>query len=202
MIFKGVSMVFFNFRSRLWSLFVVFQSTWSFYCLTSMFNFNAICRGRTLCGGHCLPSEVDFDRYLSWPDMVCFFMFFFRSRLWSLFVVFQSNWVLYCLPSMLDFDVISCGWTSSASLCFPSEVDFECYLSWPDMVCFFMFFFRSRLWSLFVVFQSNWVCYCLSSLHFTPVLCFSLMLDFDAICRVWSYFWRYNLYFLIFFLWF
>ena len=129
MIFKGVSMVFFNFRSRLWSLFVVFQSIWLFYCLPSMFDSDAICRGRTSFRGDCLPSEVDFDRYLSWPDMVCFFMIFFRSRLWSLFVVFQSNWVLYCLPSMLDFDASSRGWTSSASLCFPLEVDFECYLS-------------------------------------------------------------------------
>ena len=124
-------------------------------------------------GGHCLPSEVDFDRYLSWPDMVCFFMLFFRSRLWSLFVVFQSNWVLYCLPSMLDFDASSRGWTSSASSCFPSEVDFECYLSWPDMVCFLMFFFRNRLWSLFVVFQSI--------LKSTVILLFA----FDA------WFWRY-----------
>ena len=98
MIFKGVSRVFFNFQKSFSSVFVMFQSTWSFYCLTSMFNFNAICRGRTLCGGHCLPSEVDFDRYLSWPDIVCFFMLFFRSRLWSLFVVFQSNWLCYCLP--------------------------------------------------------------------------------------------------------
>ena len=49
-------------------------------------------------------------------------------------MVFQSNWVLYCLPSMLDFDVISCGGTSSASLCFPLEVDFECYFSCLELL--------------------------------------------------------------------
>ena len=145
MIFKGVSMVFFNFRSRLWSLFVVFQSIWLFYCLPSMFDSDAICRGRTSFRGDCLPSEVDFDRYLSWPDMVCFFMLFFRSRLWSLFVVFQSNWVLYCLPSMLDFDASSRGWTSSASLCFPLEVDFECYLSCLVLLLEVIFYFWSYL---------------------------------------------------------
>ena len=145
MIFKGVSRVFFNFRSRLWSLFVVFQSIWLFYCLPSMFDSDAICRGRTSFRGDCLPSEVDFDRYLSWPDMVCFFMFFFRSRLWSLFVVFQSNWVLYCLPSMLVFDASSRGWTSSASLCFPLEVDFECYLSCLVPLLEVIFYFWSYL---------------------------------------------------------
>ena len=151
MIFKGVSMVFFNFRSRLWSLFVVFQSIWLFYCLPSMFDSDAICRGRTSFRGDCLPSEVDFDRYLSWPDMVCFFMFFFRSRLWSLFVVFQSNWVLYCLPSMLDFDSISPGWTTSASLCFPLEVDFECYLSCLVLLLEVIFYFWSYLSRFFEV---------------------------------------------------
>ena len=114
MIFKGVSMVFFNFRSRLWSLFVVFQSIWLFYCLPSMFDSDAICRGRTSFRGDCLPSEVDFDRYLSWPDMVCFFKLFFKSRLWSLFVVFQSNWVCYCycLPDLTPvlFKIIAFRW--------------------------------------------------------------------------------------------
>ena len=100
-----------TFRSRLWTLFVVFQSTWPFYCLSSMFDFDAICRGRTSFGGHCLPSEVDFERYLSWPDIVCFFMLFFRSRLWTLFVVVRGTFESYCLPS---------------------KVDFERYLSWPD----------------------------------------------------------------------
>ena len=58
------------FRSRLWTLFVVFQSTWPFYCLPSMLDFDAICRGRTSFGGHCLPSEVDFERYLSWLELL------------------------------------------------------------------------------------------------------------------------------------
>ena len=127
-------MYFLTYRSRLWTLFVVFQSTWPFYCLSSMFDFDAICRGRTSFGGHCLPSEVDFERYLSWPDIVCFFMLFFRSRLWTLFVVFQSTWPFYCLPSMLDFDAICRGRTSSVSSCFPSEVDFERYLSCLELL--------------------------------------------------------------------
>ena len=60
------------FRSRLWTLFVVIARTWPFYCLPSMLDFDAICRGRTSFGGHCLPSELHFECYLSWPDNLRF----------------------------------------------------------------------------------------------------------------------------------
>ena len=43
MIFKGVSRVFFNFRNEVLTVYVVFQSTWLFYCLPSMLVFDAIC---------------------------------------------------------------------------------------------------------------------------------------------------------------
>ena len=44
-----------------------------------MFDSDAICRGRTSFRGDCLPSEVDFDRYLSWPDMVLFLYDFLQK---------------------------------------------------------------------------------------------------------------------------
>ena len=46
-------------------LFVVFQSTWSFYCLHSMLDFDAICRGRT----DFWRSLLFFDAWFwcSWP---------------------------------------------------------------------------------------------------------------------------------------
>ena len=79
------------FRSRLWTLFVVFQSTWPFYCLPSMLDFDAICRGRKHFWKSLLFFDAWFWRYLSWLDIVCFFMLSFRSRLWMLFVVFGAT---------------------------------------------------------------------------------------------------------------
>ena len=90
------------------TLFVVFQSTWSFYCLPSMLDFDAICRGRTRFSRSLLFFDAWSWRYLSWPDIFWRSLLAFRSWLWTLFVVFQSTWPFYCLPSMLDFDAI-CG---------------------------------------------------------------------------------------------
>ena len=74
---------------------------------------------------------------------------------------------------MLDSDAICRGRTSSASLCFPSEVDFECYLSWPDILLEVIAFLRCLILMLFVVAGSTFESYCLPS-----------MLNFDAICGV------------------
>ena len=85
--------------------------------------------------GQCVPSEVDFERYLSWPDIVCFFMLFFRSRLWTLFVVDPCTFGVHCLLSEVGFCYcFTFRRTSTVSSCFPSEVDFERYLSRPELL--------------------------------------------------------------------
>ena len=99
-----------------------------------MFDFAAICRGRTSFGSHCLPSDVHFECYLSWPDHLGFLKFLLRSPFWMLFVVFRNILKFYCLPSMLVFDAICRGRTWSVFSCFPSEDHFECYLSWPEVL--------------------------------------------------------------------
>ena len=123
--------------------------------------------------GQCVPSEVDFERYLSWPDIVCFFMLFFRSRLWMLFVVAGGTLGSHCLPSMLDFDAI-CGVPKHlAILLFVFDAWFWCYLSWPDILLEVKAFLRCLILTLFVV-----------DGHTFGGYSFSLMLDFDAICGV------------------
>ena len=82
-----------------------FQSTWPFYCLHWMFDFAAICRGRTSFGGHRLLSKTHFECYLSWPEVLLKVIDCLRCLILMLFVVFQSIW----LPSMLDLDAICRG---------------------------------------------------------------------------------------------
>ena len=55
----------------------------------------------------------------------------------------------------------------------PSEVDFACYLSWPDTLLEGVAFFRCLILMLFVVAGGTFESHCLPS-----------MLDFDAICGV------------------
>ena len=55
-----------------------------------------------------LPSEVDFDRYLSWPDTLLEVIASLRCLILMLFVVAGGTFESHCLPSMLDFDAI-CG---------------------------------------------------------------------------------------------
>ena len=55
-----------------------------------------------------LPSEVDFDRYLSWPDTLLEVIAFLRCLTLTLFVVAGGTFGSHCSPSMLDFDAI-CG---------------------------------------------------------------------------------------------
>ena len=55
-----------------------------------------------------LPSEVDFERYLSWPDALLEVIAFLRCLILTLFVVAGGTFESHCLPSMLDFDAI-CG---------------------------------------------------------------------------------------------
>ena len=112
----------------------------NFECISSVFfnlqksTLNAICGVPEHWAILLFVFDVWFWRYLSWPDIFWRSLLAFRSRLWTLFVVFQSTWPFYCLPSMLDFDAICRGRTSSVSSCFPSEVDFERYLSCLELL--------------------------------------------------------------------
>ncbi len=62
--------------------YAVFQSTWLLYCLSSMFDLDAICRGRTSFGGHCFSSEVDFEwkKPVAGPPLLLY-VFFQKSTL-------------------------------------------------------------------------------------------------------------------------
>ena len=106
-------------------LYVVFQSTWPFYCLPSMLDFDAICRGRMY----------------FWRSVRAF-----RSWLWTLFVVAGHRLFFHVFFQKSTLNAICRGpmdfWSSllafrswllllfylSSWPCFPSEVDFECYL--------------------------------------------------------------------------
>ena len=55
-----------------------------------------------------LPSEVDFDCYLSWPDILLEVIAFLRCLILMVFVVAGGTFESHCLPSMLSFDAI-CG---------------------------------------------------------------------------------------------
>ena len=48
-------------------------------------------------------------RYLSWPEVLLKVIACLRCLILLLFVVFQSTWPFYCLPSMLDSDAICRG---------------------------------------------------------------------------------------------
>ena len=55
-----------------------------------------------------LHSEVDSERYLSWPDALVEVIAFLRCLILTLFVVAGGTFESHCLSSMLDSDAI-CG---------------------------------------------------------------------------------------------
>ena len=57
-------------RCLILMLYVVFQSTWSFYCLHSMLDSDAIHRGRTHFWRSLLFFDAWFWCYLSWPEQL------------------------------------------------------------------------------------------------------------------------------------
>ena len=119
-------------RCLILMLFVVAGSTFRSHCFSSMLDLDAICRGRTSFGGHCLPSQVDFERYLWCFRALGHFTVCLRCLTLMLFVVFQRTWLFYCLPSMLDFDAICRGRTGFWRSLLFFDAWFWCYLSWPD----------------------------------------------------------------------
>ena len=147
------------------------------HCFLSMLAFDAICRVWVHLAFIELPSEIEFECYLSWPDTFWRSLLALRSRLWMLFVVAGGTFENHCLSSMLDFDAI-CGVPEHlAILLFALDVCFWCYLSWPELLLKVIAFLRCLIWTLFVVAGQSW-----------GDDCFSSMLDLDGICRGRRYF--------------
>ena len=73
-----------------------------------MFDFAAICRGRTSFGGHRLLSKTHFEWYLSWPELLLKVIAFLRCLILTLFVVAGHTCGGSSFSLMLDFDGI-CG---------------------------------------------------------------------------------------------
>ena len=149
-----------------------------------MLDFDAICRVWADLALIELPSEVDFERYLSWPDALLEVIAFLRCLILTLFVVAGGTFESHCLSSMLDFDAI-CGVPAHlAILLFAFDAWFWRYLSWPEALLEVNAFLRCLILTLFVVAGHTFGGHCLSS-----------MLDFDAICRGRTHFWNSLFYF-------
>ena len=137
-----------------------------------MLDFDAICRGRTRFWKPLLVFDAWFWCYLSWPEALLDFIVCLRCLILMLFVVFQSTWLFYCLPSMLDFDAI-CGVPEHLTiLLFAFDAWSWWYLSWPEELLEVIAFLRCLILTLFVV-----------AGHTFGGHCFSSMLDLDAIWR-------------------
>ena len=147
------------------------------HCFLSMLAFDAICRVWVYWALTELPSEFEFECYLSWPDTFWRSLLALRSRLWMLFVVAGGTFGFYCFSSMLDFAGICRGRTRFWKPLLVFDAWFWCYLSWPEALLDFIVCLRCLVLMLFVVFQSTWPFYCL---HW--------MFVFDAICRGRNYF--------------
>ena len=74
-----------------------------------MLDFDAICRVLAHLALIELPSEVDFQWYLSWPEVLLQVIAFLRCLILMLFVVAGHSFDVHCLSSMLDSDGICRG---------------------------------------------------------------------------------------------
>ena len=122
------------FRSRFWPLFVVAGHTFGGHCFSWMLDFDAICRGRRYFCKSLLVFDAWFCRYMWCSRALGHFIVCIRCLILTLYVVFQSTWPFYCLLSKSTLNAICRGRTSSVSSCFPSEVDFERYLSCLELL--------------------------------------------------------------------
>ena len=84
------------------------RSTFASHCFAQKSTFNAICGVPEHLAILLFAFEFDFDRYLSWPDILLEVIAFLRCLILMLFVVAGGTFESHCLPSMLDFDAI-CG---------------------------------------------------------------------------------------------
>ena len=126
-----------------------------------MLDFDAICRGRTRFSRSLLFFDAWSWCYLSWPDIFWRSLLAFRSWLWPLFVVFQSTWPFYCLPSMLDFDAICRGRTYFWRSLLFFDVRLWRYMWCSRALGHFIVCLRCLILTLFVVagstFGSHWL---------------------------------------------
>ena len=138
-------------RCLILMLFVVAGGTFTSHCFSSMLDFAGICRGRTRFWKPLLVFDAWFWCYLSWPEALLDFIVCLRCLILMLFVVFQSTWPFYCLPSMLDFDGI-CGVPEHlAILLFALDAWFWCYLWCSRALGHFIACLRCLILMLFVV---------------------------------------------------
>ena len=82
--------------------------TFASHCFAQKSTLNAICGVPEHLAILLFAFEFDFDRYLSWPDILLEVIAFLRCLILMLFVVAGSTFESHCSPSMLDFDAI-CG---------------------------------------------------------------------------------------------
>ena len=71
-------------------------------------DLDAICRGLAHLALIELPSEIDFECYLTWPDTLLEVIAFLRSLILMVFVRAGGTFENFCLHWILDFDGI-CG---------------------------------------------------------------------------------------------
>ena len=142
-----------------------------------MLDFNAICRFWLHLARIELPSEIDFDCYLSWPDILLEVIAFLRCLILMVFVVAGSTFESHCSPSMLD-SVDICGVPEHlAILLFVFEAWLCCYLSWPEVLLEVIAFLRCLILTLFVV-----------AGHLLEVIACLETSTLNAICRGLRYF--------------
>ena len=142
------------------TLFVVAGHTFGDHCFSWMLDFDAICRGRRYFWKSLLAFDAWFWCYLWCSKALGYFIVCLRCLILMLFVV--AGHLL---------EAIACLQKSSLTAICRGRTCF----------CFFMLFFRSRLWSLFVVFQSNFE----DDLSLLSIVCL-LMLSFRS--RLWTVF--------------
>ena len=163
-----------------------------------MLDSDAICRGWTHFWRLLLFFDAWFWCYLSWPEVLLKVIDCIRCLILMLYVVFQSIWLFYWLPSMLDFAGICRGRTPSAlnliilvptrialfrsvvdefrghfeCIFYPSQVHFECYLWCSRTFWYFNVCLRCLILLLFVV-----------AGHLLEVIVCFQKLILNAICR-------------------
>ena len=155
-----------------------------------MLDFERRHRGRTYFWRSLLFFDAWFWWYLSWPEVLLKVIARLRCLILSLYAVFQSTWLFYCLSSKLDFAAICRGrkyfWKS---LLFFDAWSWR-YLSWPDISWRSLLALRHRLWTLFVVAWGTFASHCfvqkstLNAICGVPEHLVILLFAFDA----WS--WR------------
>ena len=102
-------------------------------CLRCLILMLFVVAGGTL-ESHCLPLMLDFDAICGVPEHLAILLFAFDAWFWC-----YMSWpdallkVSACLQKS-TLNAICRGRTLSVSSCFPSEVDFECYLSCLELL--------------------------------------------------------------------